>query len=144
VESVYWTNAVEFVQKLTATDQAANKLPPGFVYVLPTEQQWQYAAADAQIEQAVCSVTAKRTSTADVGTLKPNKFGLYDMLGNVWEWCRDWSGDERTLRILAGGSWLNDIPGCVSISYRLRTTNVAYDNIGFRCVLVAGESSSSP
>lgn len=145
VEQVTWKDAGEFTQKLTAVERAAKKLPEGFVYALPTEQQWQYAAADATIEQAVCSVAERRKSTADVGTLKPNKFGLYDMLGNVWEWCQDWSGDERTLRILCGGSWLNDVPSTVSVSYRLRTLGVGgANNQGFRCVLVSESSSASP
>ena len=75
--------------------------------------------------------------TAPVGSFAPNKFGLYDMGGNVWEWCEDPFEAGKDTRVVRGGSWVDNLEEILFASYRhygrpeLRNTSV-----GFRCVLV--------
>ena len=74
-------------------------------------------------------------TTAPVGSFRPNGYGLYDMAGNVYEWCQDWYSEDKTERVLRGGSWV------INSSY-LRVANRDYRNptntfsilYGFRCV----------
>ena len=73
--------------------------------------------------------------TAQVGSFKANKFRLYDMGGNAWEWCKDWYDIERKYRVLRGGSWDDDGRGILLSSYRDYDTPDFRDyDVGFRCV----------
>ena len=73
----------------------------------------------------------------------PNAFGLHDLGGNVWEYCEDWSSDERKERVMRGGSWFNHERGYLLSSYRGRFTPESRNNrIGFRPVVVVVPSSS--
>lgn len=123
---VSWDEAMEFCRLLS------NKT--GKTYTLPTEAQWEYAArggnkADGtkyagnnMVDAVAWYVDNSGNSTHPVATKRPNGLGLYDMSGNVWEWCKDWysegyagydtnnptgasSGSERVIR---GGSWYNE------------------------------------
>ncbi|MBR5978267.1 MAG: formylglycine-generating enzyme family protein, partial [Verrucomicrobia bacterium] len=116
VNEVEWNDAKEFCQKLTEMVKAAGKLPEGYEYALPTEAQWEYACR-AGTTTAFNNGTnipseeqlwwAQPCSNLDevgwycgdsdytlhpVRQKKPNAWGLYDMHGNVWEWCLDWYG----------------------------------------------------
>jgi len=87
----------------------------------------------------------------EVGLKRANEFGLYDMLGNVWEWVNDWCDDnyyrnspsrdppgptDGQNRVLRGGAWGNN-PGYVRVSTRVRyNPDIRYDSGGFRCVWV--------
>jgi formylglycine-generating enzyme required for sulfatase activity len=135
VEQVSWDDAVAFCQKLNAQERAAGRLPDGYAYTLPTEAQWEYAcragttglyyAADLG---AIAWYDANSGDTTHpVATKQPNAWGLYDMSGNVYQWCLDWygkypggsvtdpvgspSGSNRGLR---GGSWGGDAAYCRS------------------------------
>jgi formylglycine-generating enzyme required for sulfatase activity len=140
VEKVSWTDAVEFCRKLSA--MPAEKTA-GHVYRLPTEAEWEYACRSGTTTACGFGDDVSRlgdygwfvgnsdSSTHPVGEKKPNAWGLYDMHGNVWEWCQDWYGrvlDSATdptgamsgsLRVLRGGSWSDDAGDCRSAD-RLR------------------------
>jgi sulfatase modifying factor 1 len=127
---------------------------------LPTEAQWEFAArggtksnkytysgSDDLDEVAWYAVNAGGT-TQTVGRKKPNELGIYDMSGNVWEWCEDWYGDYSAIaqtnptgatsgsfRVMRGGSWLSSATRC-RVAYRYNYHPVyRYYIDGFRVVL---------
>ena len=118
---------------------------------LPTEKEWEYASQGGLIEKeymwgddkavvrdyANCDGTEgedKWEYCAPVGSFKPNGYGLYDMGGNVWEWCQDWYNSNKTRRVLRGGSW-NDPSSNLRAAnrYGYYPSN-SYYYLGFRCV----------
>ena len=149
VESVTWDDCQSFLAKL-------REKAPGTDFRLPTEAQWEYACragtttvygfgdSEASLGEYAWYGGNSGLTTHPVGEKKSNAWGLYDMHGNVWEWCADWcddtySTDERgsgSLRVLRGGSWRNNATGCRS-SYR-RRLGPAFRNgyIGLRLVVV--------
>jgi len=127
VENVTWEEAGEFCKKLTDKELAEGKLPKTFRYELPSEEQWDYYADEATLKDAITSQLGDRRNTENVGGLGPNKFGLYDVRGNVWEFCSS--------PVARGGSW-RTFEDWLAISFRFVVTPGArYDDIGFRCVL---------
>ena len=81
-------------------------------------------------------------NTAPVGSFKPNQLGLYDLGGNVWEWCEDWYDSEKEYRVLRGGSCSFPQQASVLSSYRSNNyPDYRNNSYGFRCVLGVGESS---
>ena len=136
VEQVSWDDAVEFCKKLS---ELPEEKKAGRVYRLPTEAQWEYAcragsktAYSFDDEEGLLPVygwfnrnSSNRTHT--VGLLEPNAWGLYDMHGNVWEWCSDWYEEypkgavsdptgpkEGSIRVLRGGGWDDVAADCQS------------------------------
>ena len=77
--------------------------------------------------------------TSPVGSFAANGNGIYDLGGNVWEWCEDWYNAEMKVRVLRGGSWDADLPEILLSSFRFSTLKGS-DAYGFRCVLVVGTS----
>ena len=133
VESVTLSEAMKFCQKLTEMELAEKKLPPGFSYAVPTEAQYEYFTADANMLNGVLSRLSDLKSTENVGTLKPNQFGLYDTIGNVWEWCQE--------GVARGGSWRITEEYAVGRTMRFSgSSEMRYDDIGFRCLLLGGAS----
>jgi len=103
---VSWDDAMEFCRQLNALERAAGRLPAGYEYDLPTEAQWEYAAragtTGATYAEPLESIAWYSANSAlgypsganggprKVGTRRANNWGLYDMAGNLWEWCHDW------------------------------------------------------
>lgn len=155
VESVSWNNAKTFIQKLNEKT--------GKTYRLPTEAEWEFAArggiysqrylyagSDKLKEVGWYNQNSERT-TYSVGQKLPNELGIYDLSGNVWEWCEDdwhknykgiptngsaWINKKRGgARILRGGSWGNASEFC-DVSYRsLNLPDYPGSQIGFRLAL---------
>jgi formylglycine-generating enzyme required for sulfatase activity len=110
MECVTWDKAMEFCKIITQRERKAGRLPKGYVYRLPTEAQWEYACragtkgpynVDGTPKDAKQLKSPKYLKSfanvgegkpIDVGQKKPNAWGLYDMHGNVYEWCLDWYG----------------------------------------------------
>ena len=156
VENVSYDDAMEFCRKLTARERAAGRLTSGYEYTLPTEAQWEYACRAGTTSDYVGSLDAmgwcqenSGNRTHPVGQQPANAWGLYDMRGNVWEWCRDWYADRLpgvtvrdpvgpssgVCRIGRGGCWFNSATLCRS-AYRYRFGPGERDNsLGFRLAL---------
>lgn len=78
-------------------------------------------------------------TTAPVMSFAPNKFGIYDLGGNVWEWCEDLFSNQKTTRVLRGGSWYGDGRVAIASSYRFNSApNFRRNNDGFRIVVETG------
>ncbi len=136
VESISWDNANAFCDKLTDFERAAGRLPHGYKYSLPTETQWSLLNGDANIDEGATSRINPLSSTQDVGYSAPNKYGIYDTLGNVWEWCLD-SVDDQGDHSLRGGSWLSSTDNFPNSDTRIIAVPKNADRFtGFRVVLV--------
>jgi len=184
-ENVEWKNAKSFCERLSARD---GEKSAGRTYRLPTEAEWEYACRGGKSTpfhygQSLSSKQANFNGTypygdgekgeylrktAKVGSYQPNAFGLYDMHGNVAEWCADWYdakyyqdspeedplgppfgvldtrftnfGKNNFFVVVRGGSWVDDARACRA-AYRFRAMpNTQYRLIGFRVVCeVKGE-----
>ena len=138
VETVSWDHAMAYCKKLNEQDHGSGLLPSNYQYSLPTSAQYDIFVADASLDDAVTSQKTKRTSTEDVGTLSPNKFGLYDTRGNVWEWCLDWLNTSSPKdKVLRGAAWATHSPVNLALAYHLPLLPADRDSgLGFRCVIV--------
>ncbi len=137
VGSVNWTDALDFCQKLTALEQTSHRLQAGWGYDLPTETQWSEFSADTDLATAITSLRRpKRSGPEPVGSTAPNKFGLHDVRGNVWEWC--WGENDQ--KVLRGGGFdgftATGLAPTLAPHYRwLFTPDLRKPQAGFRCVL---------
>ncbi len=171
VERVTWIQAVAYCDALTVQEAAAGRLPPGYEYRLPTEAEWEYCCragtttefyygATLVCGQANFSYSNHTGSycsspggvqTAVVGSYVANAWGLYDMHGNVFEWCLDgwdWSpnypagavtdpyvlSSSGPFRVIRGGSWGSVSSLCRSAFRSLLNPANMGDNFGFRVV----------
>jgi uncharacterized protein (TIGR02996 family) len=170
VENVSWEEAVAFCEKLSALPEEKQS---GRVYRLPREAEWEYCcrggAPSYQVFHFGNTLSSRQANFAGnypygragkgrylerpckVGSYAPNGFGLYDMHGNVWEWCHDWyQGDSyaqspredppgppgSSRRVIRGGSWHFDGSSCRSARRLWREPGIRSDHLGFRVALV--------
>ena len=155
VERVSWDDAQEFIKRL-------NKMT-GMQFRLPTEAEWEYAARGGNKSQGynysggnIFDVAwAETNSTHTVGTKRPNELGIYDMSGNVSEWCSDWFGKYKssaqtnpvgpssgTKRVMRGGDYQEWVSFFCTVSYRYsEDPNKSSRGSGFRLVLSTELSS---
>ena len=166
VETVSWKNCQEFMQKLNATHPVETHGRASLQFRLPSEAEWEYACRagmqtayffgddPAQLGNYAWFDDNSGDETHPVGQKKPNAFGLYDMHGNVWEWCADtwhdnyngaptdgsvWEnlGDEKA-KLLRGGSWrYNPPPDCRSANRYRNDPDDRNLSIGARVVVGA-------
>ncbi len=155
VTNVSWDDCRAFAEKL-------NKAHPirGCRWGLPTEAQWEFAcragapgpyAGTGRLDEMGWYAGNAGDKAHPVRTRQPNAWGLYDMHGNVWEWCADgWipslghdvridpriAADDRD-RVVRGGSWNNKAELCRSASRRGMARSARFDNVGFRLVLAS-------
>jgi formylglycine-generating enzyme required for sulfatase activity len=138
VENVDWHEATRFCEQLTAREATAGLLPAGWRYGLPTEKEWESIVGDARLQDMVYGrwEGLAPLGTMPVGSRGPNCYGLYDVRGNVWEWCSDWWDHKHNERVVRGGAWDLVHPADLEASYRPVSAAVGRGgNIGFRVVL---------
>ena len=175
VEWVSWEDATNYCGQLTERERTAGRIPTNCVCRLPTEAEWEYACrAWTSTRFSYGDDPGHTTETAEtvgytnltnyawylensggqthpVGQKLPNPWGLYDMHGNVWEWCQDWlgpypgrsvsdpkgpaSGGDRVLR---GGSW-SSLARCCRSADRCDYRPDFGESFGFRAVLAPGQ-----
>ena len=164
VESVSWFDAIKFANALSQKeglpacyDDKGNVIGGSAVYAckgyrLPTEAEWEYAARAGtegarygKLDDIAWYGKNSGNKTHPVGKKKPNTFGLFDMLGNVYEWCHDWYGDYPTGsqtnpdgpragsgRVFRGGSWFDDAGRVRAADRYFVDPSRAYGSRGFR------------
>ena len=170
VEQVSWEDAQTFLKKLS---ERPEEVKAGRKYRLPTEAEWEYACRGGASSPSPFHFGASLSSRqanfngnypyggaakgdylecpCPVGSYQPNGFGLYDMHGNVWEWCADWYGKDYyatspakdpsgpaggSVRVSRGGCWCDFGQVCRS-AYRAGFTPAHRgSNLGFRVALV--------
>ncbi|MEI7948340.1 MAG: bifunctional serine/threonine-protein kinase/formylglycine-generating enzyme family protein, partial [bacterium] len=161
VEKVTWDDAVKFCEDLTRLERAAGRLPAGYVYRLPTEAEWEYAAGGGQRSQGFTYSGGNEINavawhgensdmkTQPVGGKQANALGLHDMSGNVYEWCHDWWQDgygglsttdptgplNGSSRICRGGTYFWHASHCRIASRNCCVSSGTYESIGIRVVL---------
>jgi formylglycine-generating enzyme required for sulfatase activity len=158
VENVSWDDIQDFIKKLNRKGEGT--------YRLPTEAEWEYAAragsqtafSNGDIAEKECGNDPNLSKagwycgnaggkTHEVGQKQPNAWGLYDMHGNVWEWCQDWYGnypfgavtdptgpDSGSSRVLRGGSWGSGARICRAARRSSSSPGYGGSNCGFRLV----------
>jgi len=165
VESVSWFNATNYCGKLTQSERTAGRISTNSVYRLPTEAEWEYACRAwtstrfsygddpgyTNLTQYAWYDANSLATTHPVGQKLPNPWGLYDMHGNVPEWCQDWYAPYRggiaidpqgpatgSTRIGRGGPWFRTASNCRS-AWRNAASPDTMGAAGFRVVLASGQ-----
>jgi len=168
---VNWDDAQAFCEWLKAREQAAGRLPAGWGYRLPSDHEWSCAVGlEAEVGQTPAERNDQNqvefpwgrdfppgkpvgnyaeqisadgfVNTSPVGSFPANRHGLYDMGGNVWQWCEDWVDASHRSRALRGASWSDHDRSTLLSSHRLHNTAPLSSShlVGFRCVIGASAS----
>ena len=170
VVKISWVEAQAFCAWLTKKERAEGKIKAVQTYRLPTDAEWSVAVGlEGEVGGSPKDKDSKIKGvypwgrqwpppkdagnyhqslgvddyeyTSPVGSFKPNKHGLYDMGGNVWQWCEDRYEGEQISRVLRGASWVDCSPVDLLFSNRyVIYPDYRFNFIGFRCVLVGGGS----
>jgi formylglycine-generating enzyme required for sulfatase activity len=160
VEQVSWEDAALYCAALTEQERTAGRIPSDMAYRLPTEAEWEYASRAGTTtrfwygddpDYSLLAYHAWYLDNSDqrthpVGQKTPNPWGLFDIYGNVWQWCQDWYGTypggtvtdpqgptTGTLHVLRGGSWASGPEWCRSANRD--TPRGRPSDFGFRVVL---------
>jgi len=177
---VSWDDAMEFCEKLTEIERAAGHLPFGYEYTLPTGAQWEYACragtttafnngkniptASQQIKEPCPNldevgwyVYNSNSTTHPVGQKQANAWGLYDMHGNVFEWCLDWIGAYPTTAVIdptgpisgsshaiRGACWGSRANRCRSAYWSNYPPDYRSNSYGFRVALAPSKNMTIP
>lgn len=156
VESITWLDAIKFCNKLSEIKglEPSYKLVEDEIcaifikgkngFCLPTEAQWEYACRagthciryEKKLEDIAWYESNSQGQPSPVGLKKPNAWGLYDMLGNTWEWCSDVYDPEKygAYRIFRGGGWADKDRGVLATNRRRAHPTFKIDDLGFRLV----------
>jgi hypothetical protein len=137
VDSVSYNDARSFCTQLDEAERKEEMLPAGYTYTLPTQSQWESLMEGATLDQAVTSLNSPRSGTAPTGSLAPNGLGLYDIRGNVWQFCLD--PEDKPYRVLRGGAWDTSIEINARPEFRWYAAgpDEKKNIFGFRVVLIA-------
>jgi hypothetical protein len=160
VEKLSWYDAQAYCQELTRREQKAGHLPSGYQYRLPSEAEWEYACqarttnlfsfGDSVTEAAQYAWTLENSegTTHPVGQKRPNPWGLYDMHGNVWEWCSDWFAPypagpltdpvgpaSSKFKVFRGGGWNQAVEFARSRNRFMMSPSNGIHFVGFRVAL---------
>ncbi len=153
VETVSWTDAVAFCNQLSATQgltaayvidhdrPGASLVAEADGYRLPSEAEWVHACRAGtsdprygRLEDIAWFTDNSGGRPRPVGCKQPNAWGLYDMLGNVWEWCFDLYDPQvyGAYRVFRGGGWADRERGCLATNRRRSHPTFRIDDLGFR------------
>jgi formylglycine-generating enzyme required for sulfatase activity len=167
VEKVTFFDASNYCSAVTRRERAAGHLPAGYEYRLPTEAEWEYACRagvtnqysfgdDASMaDQYAWTAENSDATTHPVGLKRPNPWGLYDMHGDVWEWCLDWyepyppapvtdpvGPAQSKFKVFKGGGWNQDIDYARSANRFMMSPSNGIHFVGFRLAL--GQAPPTP
>jgi formylglycine-generating enzyme required for sulfatase activity len=160
VESVSWEDAQEFIKKLNEKEEGR-----GYVYRLPSEAEWEYACRGGATSEEECSYhfyfdkptndLSSQQANFDgehpfgngekgpclgrptkVGSYAPNKLGLYDVHGNVWQWCEDLVDPKDSYRVIRGGGWSFGAGYCRAADRDWYAPDYRYGDLGLRLARV--------
>ena len=164
--NISWDDAKAFCVWLSAKE--------GVEYRLPTDEEWSFAVGlgreiggtpkekDGGVKNvypwgstwppprgsgnyAHSMLTDDFEKTSPVGSFPPNRFGLFDMSGNIWQWCEDWYDSGQRCRVLRGGAWNSCTSVILLSSFRYYAhPSEECDNVGFRCVTPAKKPAKPP
>ena len=160
VEKLTWFDAVAYCEKLTKQEQQAGHLPPNYEYRLPSEAEWEYACRAGttnlfsfgdtvtEADQYAWTMENSEVTTHPIGQKRPNPWGLYDMHGNVWEWCSDWFAPYPAMaltnppgptnskfKVFRGGGWNQAIEFARSRNRFMMSPSNGIHFVGFRIAL---------
>ena len=160
VETVSWHDAVEFCNLLSQksglnecysiSNKGENVICEWEAdgYRLPSEAEWEYACRSGskkviygEIDKIAWYNENSNGQTHEVGKKEPNEWGLYDMLGNVWEWCWDLYDEQvyGSYRIFRGGGWCDKERCCLASNRRRSHPTFSIDDLGFRLARSANQ-----